>query len=126
MQEHNRRQVATAMNGGDVQLDTLYRQRELRVSERFGCGHENDSLDDKTATETGHRRQAQFQPARVLCKFLIVERFHTPNLSFIAHSQPLPVSGLFPQSGNDFCYKRIGPIRIPGNRRRHHVKLLTQ
>ncbi|MNC78082.1 hypothetical protein D3C75_1302100 [compost metagenome] len=36
MQEYNRRQIAIPVNGGDVQLDTLYRQRELRVSERFG------------------------------------------------------------------------------------------
>jgi hypothetical protein len=35
MQEHNGRQDAVPVNGGDVQLDTLYRQRELRVSERF-------------------------------------------------------------------------------------------
>ncbi len=36
MQEDDRRQAALAMNGGDVQLDTLDRQGQSCVSEGFG------------------------------------------------------------------------------------------
>ena len=47
MQEHNRRQGTVAVKSGNVQLDALHRQRDVRLSEGFGFGHVMDSLSEK-------------------------------------------------------------------------------
>ncbi|CAI8786382.1 hypothetical protein EMIT0P294_10139 [Pseudomonas sp. IT-P294] len=44
------------MEGGHVQLDTLNRQRELHMSERFWGRHVVDSLNKKVAPNQGCRQ----------------------------------------------------------------------